>query len=177
MTEETVIVWTGAEALREHIVPTGSLTRHPKNPRQGVPECAYLAGIIDGEGCVGVYHRAGPRYGRAGGTARVYVCNTDRRILDWIAERFGGNVYTSRASTQPGWKTVYAWQATGKPAASVINEVLPYLVAKREQALLALEFIETQTNPGRRGHSDATLARRREIFAACSRLNRKGVRV
>lgn len=49
---------------------------------------AYLAGLVDGEGCLAVRTRAG------GYTqVSVEICMTSKKVLDWVKENFGGTVY------------------------------------------------------------------------------------
>ena len=108
-------------------------------------ELAYLAGIIDGEGCIGVY-RSGWRYaGRR--TPRhaltLKVTNTDPRMLLWIMERFGGTVRPT-GEKRPRHRESWVWQmGSARMAANILVAVFPYLVIKREQAVLALGFVAT----------------------------------
>jgi hypothetical protein len=57
---------------------------------------AYLAGIIDGEGCVcmtkGRVNKNSPKICYK---VRLTICSTSLVLLDWLVENFGGN-YTQK---------------------------------------------------------------------------------
>jgi hypothetical protein len=110
-------------------------------------ERAYLAGIIDGEGWIGVNVVEGR--GRHAGhppqhTIRVAVGNRDRGLIEWIAEHFGGNI-TRRKCYDDKWGEQWGWAVQSRRASSVLKEVLPYLVVKRTQAELAIQLQARKT--------------------------------
>jgi hypothetical protein len=99
---------------------------------------AYVAGLIDGEGCIhldvtrGLYYRA-----------RVTVGMTEPALflLQELQQEWGGTLYQFRKSTQR-WAAAWTWHLTGEPAAAVLREIQPYLRLKCEQAQLAIELEE-----------------------------------
>ena len=95
---------------------------------------AYLAGLIDGEGNVGVY-RSKNQKGYWGYALNINVSNSDRRIMKHLVQHFGG---TFRWGTRS-----YIWKPNGgkNKASWLLNGIYPYLVVKHEQALLILDFI------------------------------------
>lgn len=162
-------------------MPTGiydrSVNRNYPDPgtRLHETERAYLAGIIDGEGSIMVIHHKAcpPMHKWEFWVLRVLVVNTDRRLIDWLIARFGGWCATAR-SKNPKWKDTYHWKLDSKRAHPVLAAAMPYLLLKRKQAELALEFIGTHKLVGRRGHSEETIALRRNIAGAIRRLNARG---
>ena len=73
-----------------------------KDKRLGVIEptemdYARLAAYIDGEGCITICVAHGNSHGRPWPNESLYlnvsVHNTDPRLIDWCAERWGGRVY------------------------------------------------------------------------------------
>lgn len=92
---------------------------------------AYVAGYIDGEGCLDA--------GSNGGTARVQISNTFPGVLKDIAEVFGGKV-----RSRPGWKVRHRanhyYLIHGEPAKTLCRLLLPYLREKRYQAELLLRL-------------------------------------
>jgi hypothetical protein len=64
-------------------------------------ELAYLAGIIDGEGCF-TLHREKNSHRFA---SQLQIGNTDLRLLEWVKTRFGGSVNFERRNN-PRHKTV-----------------------------------------------------------------------
>ena len=119
----------------------------------------YVAGIVDGEGTITIcrsendvhrkkdyttksgiktceYHYTGIGY-----HATVSVKNTDKRLMEWLKSRLGGEYYINRQTANPTWKDSYKWFHAAKSKEEFILAILPYLIVKREQALVALEFL------------------------------------
>lgn len=98
-------------------------------------DTAYLAGILDGEGCIrismGVLH------------VRVNQAQKNRELLSYLHSKWGGCFYSSdkRKTASLTW--------SGRQAAKVLIAVKPYLTLKLAQAQLALEFQELL--PGKHG--------------------------
>lgn len=105
----------------------------------------WTAGIIDGEGCICIYNFAGTKKRILG--LRLCVGNTDARMIRKLKELWGGWIYpiAKTKCRKPFWN----WVIQGKKAASILIELLPYLVAKKEQAKLGIEFAKT-IKPGKR---------------------------
>lgn len=105
-------------------------------------EHAYAAGIIDGEGSI--YIRSS-RHGKAKReylSAWLTVTSSDPRLIAWFHERWGGTV-TADYHKRAGQLVVQTVVWTGNGAAQVLRDVLPWLLLKREQAGLALNFVAT----------------------------------
>ncbi len=97
-------------------------------------ELAWAAGFIDGEGCIGIWKRKDrPSY-----RFHIQVENTDFRPLNKLCSMFGGSVWTSKRVKK--FKTLYGWKIEGQKAAQVLNLVFPYLIVKKEQAEVAIEY-------------------------------------
>ena len=95
---------------------------------------AYLAGLLDGEGNIGVY-RSKNQKGYWGYALNINVSNSDRRIMKHLVQHFGGAFHHGTRS--------YIWEPNGgkKKALYILNGIYQYLVVKHEQALLVLDFI------------------------------------
>jgi hypothetical protein len=102
----------------------------------GATTLAYLAGVIDSDGYISIQRvvRKGKRYH----CAIVGIAGTRREPHDLAASIWGGKIipYTPK---NPRHRTQFQWQRSGRSAVPVINAVLPYLLVKVQQALLALE--------------------------------------
>lgn len=107
---------------------------------------AYLAGFIDGEGCIrigkGHTHKSGKRIFYLS----LSVHQVDRRPLDILYGRYGGSL---RMNTAHKPNNLWAWTVSGTTAARAIEEMLPYLITKKEQAILGLEFQARKSKRGR----------------------------
>ena len=119
-----------------------------------VAQAAYLAGIIDGEGFVGLSKKKDLKGVRGGYSYRPYigVSNTCKSVIDWIAGVTKiGNV---RANSPPkaGHKPSWRWEAWSQKASYVLRAVRPYMVIKTRQADLIILYTATATrHPGNPG--------------------------
>lgn len=100
----------------------------------------YLAGLFDGEGCIHipVSHttRASPSYG-----VRVIFAMTHEPIIKAIAEQFGVSYCCFNLTRKNvNWKRAYQLQICSIRASQFLQDVLPYLVVKREEAELAIKL-------------------------------------
>jgi len=99
----------------------------------------YLAGILDGEGCLTI--GAGQKETCTNYNSIVVVQNTSKKLIDWLQAKFGGSVYLSKKETDKT-KAAYMWRILKKKDIEILLlAVLPYLVVKREQAKILLEFV------------------------------------
>jgi hypothetical protein len=101
---------------------------------------AYLAGLIDGEGCIAA-HKPNLMKGKC--YAKLTMVNTDKRMLEWCVETTGIGRVTihARHLKNPKWKTVYKWWVGADNLRYILEGVMPYLTTKKEQAQLALDLI------------------------------------
>lgn len=130
---------------------------------------SYLAGLIDGEGCFAAW-----RYWNANRTnckpywqysCRATITNTNLQLMKWLVEHFGGSYYIKREATDKH-KCRMEWRPKGKAnLKTLLLSTLPYLVIKREQAKLLLEWVDL-------GYD--THDRRAEIVLQLNALNQKG---
>lgn len=88
----------------------------------------YLAGIIDGEGCI-----------RVNNSVRLMIANTDIHLIEWLSLNFGGYYWTNKRS-QPRYKILYQWELSAKKACKLLEMVYPFLIIKKAQAKLVLDF-------------------------------------
>jgi len=92
-----------------------------------VPD-AYLAGLFDGEGCIGMYKRGA-------WTLQVTMSQKGVEVLHLFNERFPGGLWHTFPRV-----TNLTWYGT-KPF-ELLEALQPLLVVKAEQAALALKYIE-----------------------------------
>jgi hypothetical protein len=111
-------------------------------------ELSYLAGIMDGEGAIfitrDVYASKNP----------VYRCETrvgmiDQKPIMRLYNAFGGTWLLEKPYHHK--RPMYRWLGSNREVlVYTLNLLMPYLDVKKEQAILALQFIEKF--PARRGH-------------------------
>jgi hypothetical protein len=72
-------------------------------------DLAYLAGLLDGEGTLGVYGRT--EKGRREYVVACVVANTSTTLMEWLVTKFGGS-YKARKQTNKG--STYVTNDNGK---------------------------------------------------------------
>lgn len=128
---------------------------------------SYLAGMIDGEGHISLLknrqHRESEGFAL---TLNIGITNRSLPLMKWLIKEFGG-VYYHRAHENQNWADRYDWSPKGKKnKEEILLGILPYLIIKREQALVALEFLRLD---GKKNTS-----KRQELVARLNELNRRG---
>jgi hypothetical protein len=169
-----------AQWLRGKEIPTLQLgirhskKQHPIKDYKQVPieKLAYAAGIIDGEGCIriGKYLNSKKEIRYRGS---LIVCMTDIEAVKWLHNTLGGNLYTERSFCAKN-KLIHSWVMRTAEANALLTALIPYLIVKRRQAQLLLEFSLTVKLMGKKGHSPELHAKRAQMAALSHQLNRKG---
>lgn len=103
-------------------------------------ELAYAAGVIDSDGWIGISKNARPS-GTYRYTTHISVVNTSMALMNWLEERFGGNII-NQPRVSENHKTTYYWRSSDDSAMEVLRQVRPYLVIKTMQADIAIKFRE-----------------------------------
>jgi hypothetical protein len=140
-------------------------------------ELAYLAGIVDGEGC---FYTGMVKQGRYGSGyqfhALLKVSNTHRGLIDYLENTFGGNreyAYCKQRAN-PNFKPVYSWQATGLMLDYLCPMILPYLIVKRQQCELMIKIRSTYKNIGSKRLPQEIIDIRLGIVQEMKKLNVRG---
>jgi hypothetical protein len=111
------------------------------NPRLepvAVETLAYFAGLMDGEGHIGIRRSHDGRWH----DLVVNISNTNKAVLEEMASHFGGNVQVQRQRQKP----VYRWNSSGRRAVLVLSMLLPHLRIKRAEAEVGLAFQTDRQN-------------------------------
>ena len=85
----------------------------------------WLAGFVDGEGCVSYVKRDK----RPSFRFEIRVSNTDLPVLEWIHQRFGGYLYQLKPA-HLNWNPCFQWWIADKRAKELYSELKPYLKIK-----------------------------------------------
>lgn len=106
----------------------------------GETDKAYLAGIIDADGCIRLNRRFNNRSHQPVYAAYVQIYTTSTALLEWLETRFPGVSRRQRDDRQkehPEWRVGYTWTLSGNRRVMIFcREIAPYLIIKREQAEL-----------------------------------------
>lgn len=99
---------------------------------------SYLAGFIDGEGCLNFYTEKGTTHTHF----RIMIANTNKTILKRIQEIYGGSIY--QLKRKRNYKLSFCLKLDGKNSYKLLDDTFPYLILKREQAKLAYQLKKTK---------------------------------
>ncbi len=105
-----------------------------------VADAAYIAGFLDGEGCFGAFVRRPTTLQPIQKLSlHVTVTITDGHILEWISHITGlGTAPKARQPKNTKHSKVYFWSCMSAGAASLVEQILPYLRIKGAQGRLLL---------------------------------------
>ena len=151
------------------------MARHVIFTTNQTPEqLAYLAGIVDGEGCFYFGKVKQGRYGN--GTqwhCKLAVTNTDKSLTDWLNELFGGTQeiryrYTSK---QAFCRPIHRWDCSGLMLDYICPLILPYLIIKKRQCETIMEIRKTYANIGSKRLSEEVVKLREDLLVTMRNLN------
>jgi len=144
------------------------------NKDQTVTQIAYLAGIVDGEGC---FYLGQVKQGKYGSGFQFHsmlkVTSCDEVLILWLENVFGGQKdsryrWTSKqAFTRP----IYNWQATGEMLDYICPLILPYLIIKDYQCKVMMRYRLTSKNIGSKRLPEDIIAKRLELITEMRNLN------
>lgn len=113
-----------------------------KKPRKlSIAEAAWLAGVIDGEGSIGLYN-----YGKEGRRVLIQMSNTNKAFVEKVRHVIGcgSNVVRHKFSgAHKGRKPIYHYTLKGSARCYIIlKQILPFLIIKKEVAKKIIKEIE-----------------------------------
>lgn len=141
-----------------HHNPLSSMTTHEE-----IHLLNYFAGFIDGEGCFSICLRKDTYY-----EPTLIVANNHRHPLDLLAHYAAGRVYTLGTRC-------YQWRVSHRQLRIFLPKLIPYLLVKREQAELMLEFLNLRPTQGKRT-DPALLPVYRQYMLRLQEMKREGLR-
>ena len=108
-------------------------------------DMAYLAGIMDGDGCFSIIKQkttAAPLY-----YPFLQFTNLRKEIIDFCQENFGGSIVALKKHICKDGSTgrqVYRWRIRSiENVKPVLTKLIPFLKIKKERAEFLLEFVNT----------------------------------
>jgi hypothetical protein len=118
---------------------------HPMSHWNGEALKAYVAGILDGEGSIGAKrrmptkanHLSSPKYSVA-----ISLSMTDEAPVRLVAELLKSEATIVLRIRKEGYKPIFQFDVENEKALALIYWCLPYLVAKRGRAELAIQLGE-----------------------------------
>lgn len=106
----------------------------------------YIAGFVDGEGYLGIrkHSRDDVRFGfHIQLSVKIAQRLGDEMVLYELKKLYDGHISKTRKPKNPQQCPSVCWEISGtKRVKKFIEDLLPYLVVKKKQALVLLEFIK-----------------------------------
>lgn len=133
-------------------------------------DLAYIAGIVDGEGCIGLNINRSKTH--TSYRVKVAVANSNEWICQWLKLAFGGcvNCTTYSHTRKPMWQ----WITTANQAVTFLILIRPYLHLKQAQADLAISYQSSRIH-----HNHLVTDEERAVAEAqrivMGKLNQKGI--
>jgi len=160
-------------------------------------DIAYIAGLVDGEGYIGIKktkaYKCQDRQTN-GYHARLQIRMVDEPAIKFIAENLGGWYYREKPSSKNG-KPLFCYQSSDKSAETILKTLLPYLRVKKESANTVLDLRKLQSKSKKyrtkiTGHrkafgrkdkvpnfsfSDDYVQMCESLYLRCKELNQRGI--
>lgn len=109
-------------------------------------QCAYAAGFFDGEGSVVIRGPHGKYPHRSSYSISACIGNDDFRPMQFLQELWGGSL--NPGPVRSNGKCNTRWTLTAVLASRFLQDILPFLIVKREQAVLALKLQASKRKVG-----------------------------
>ena len=101
-------------------------------------DLAYLAGIVDGEGCI--------HYDKNTKCLKLAVTNTDIGLLDWLKKRIGAGAYYHKNITKADHhqKCYHFVVSAIRDVLDILKAIEPYVIIKKEKVLYGIKILEAK---------------------------------
>jgi len=136
----------------------------------------YFAGLFDGEGSVGIV-KTKTQYLSPNYILNIRIVNTNKELLNQIKSQFGGSVVKKTKSKMYGenHNTCWVWITQTNIAKSILENILEYLIIKKEHAKLAIKFQNyRQSSKGGRKLEKTRLENYERYYLKMKELNKRG---
>jgi len=152
---------------------------------------AYCAGLIDGEGCISIGKRYGIKHNNRGNnqfekgkkirkdtwnpnySLFVIVVQKDRKITDWLHGNFGGSLDYAKGSGFSTQKKYHRWVLRSNQAFKLLKGIKPYLILKKEQALIGIELQKQLNLRKTREIPEEDLRKREKLYQKLKAIKRE----
>ena len=144
----------------------------------------YIAGFVDGEAYLGLIKKScktvtlGYIYKPV---IKIAQTKKQDRILYLLKDKYGGCLSKTRKHTNPNQNDSAMWEVFNRPMVKkILEEIYPYLIVKKPQAKLLIEFVElgnslTKKDSESLKKKERILNERTRIFNELRLLNKRGL--
>ena len=112
--------------------------KHNRIRKLSKAEAAYLAGIIDGEGCISLRKRNNKIF------PIVSIGNTSVELMDWLQTICVRRARKLAITKQTRSRCLMIEWGALLDVKNLLNQVIPFLIIKKERAIKAINIIEEE---------------------------------
>lgn len=99
-------------------------------------EIAYFAGLVDGEGSIGLVKNGNGHRGQ------LTIQMTTPDVLRWVKDKFGGNLHGPYVDGRPNHSPTWTWRIlAARPLYRTLGMLRPHLKVKQQKADEVLFFL------------------------------------
>lgn len=144
-------------------------------PKRNLTETskAYIAGLVDGEGCITISINRKYSENRFSIQPSVTITNCDKPLLNSVVEELGYGSIKDKTKHK-GWKDSYSLVIPVNKICTFINLIRPYLRLKLGQAEKILEYFNYHTPIGSKNIPEDVWQNRLRVAHEIQYMNRRG---
>jgi hypothetical protein len=136
-------------------------------------DLAYIAGLFDGEGSIGIYRKTNKS--RKYSYLQCIVQMANEFIPRLLQMHFGGNMFVDKKFHGKNKAVSYRWEVVSRQAVDFLVTVYPYLRLKLAEAKLGIDFQNSiQARGSTRRLSEEELAIREVQILLMKNLKQQG---
>ncbi len=135
---------------------------------------AYIAGMLDADGCVGISRRKSKSDAYEWDFAvRIVITNTNYDLIFWLKDVTGiGCAFKNKTAQKKNWNVVHRWQVVSNQAIELLEEILPYMIIKRDRAEKCLNMPH-QGHLGKK-RSIEDYKKQTDLYYELKKINKRG---
>jgi hypothetical protein len=119
--------------------PNISFSKMCQESSQADPRLAYVAGLIDGEGCLRIHRQSKKTTSTYIPIVQMSMTVKANILRDQLVKEFGGKMY-DQTFKESKWADQWQWRINGDEASDFVRKIYPYLMLKKPQANVILEL-------------------------------------
>jgi hypothetical protein len=100
-------------------------------------DAAYIAGYIDGDGCIYISSNKNKRCGHS---PRITATSADRRYVEYLQDTIGGTVSKHEPKEASNSVPRYLYQIVGQRALDLAAVILPYSRIKQDELRILIDY-------------------------------------
>jgi hypothetical protein len=135
-------------------------------------DLAYLAGVIDSDGCISISKYSNCRAYRV----TLVVVQRDMPLIEYLYNTFDGSV-NMVSTARKNYRDFYLrWMITDRRAITILKQIYPYMRLKKRQAEIAFALYDEKYREGNKAgqnyrYSDDSIEKQRNLFFDIKKLN------